>query len=817
MASGHRAIWAASVAAVLLNAGAFAAVDGERISSKAAIEFYVSPNGSDSDPGDRDHPFASVDRARRAVAQRPDRSRPVTVFLAGGTYYLPDTLIFQASDSGTKDAPVTYAALAGQSPVVCGGQRLQVTWYPYKDGILQATVAAGTMADQLFVNGRRQIMARYPNFDPNALPFNGTAADAFSASRAARWADPAGGFMHAMHAALWGDYHYLITGKDGQGNLTYVGGWQNNRRGQPHRQHRFVENIFEELDAPGEWFLNTKTSILYYYPPADVRPDVALIETVRLRHLIEFRGTQKEPVRFITLQGITVRQAARTFMDNKEPLLRSDWTTYRGGALFFNGAEDCTIQGATIDQVGGNAVFVNKYNRRITVKDCLIADAGANGIAFVGSPDAVRSPLFEYGQTQPVEKIDRTPGPKTDDYPADCLVEDCLIYRTGRFEKQTAPIQISMAMSITVRHCSIYDVPRAGINICDGCWGGHTIEYCDVFDTVKETGDHGSFNSWGRDRFWLPSTTATSQRVAADPDLALLDVIKPVTIAHSRWRCDHGWDIDLDDGSSNYRILDNLLLQGGLKNREGYHRVVENNILLGEREGSFHPHVWYNNSHDVFRNNIVSTVYKPINMPHEPWGEFFDNNILQTPGQAVPAPATSLQHDSSRDEHSILADVLFVDPARGDYRVRGSSPALALGFKNFPMDQFGVTDPRLRTLARTPLASTVRPSPSTSGISRDPAVRDFLGARVKNIVGQGEVSAHGLVGEIGVVLVQVPVGSVADKAGLQEGDVILRCLDQEIRGVDELFKTFGDAPKGTRITLGLWRLQQHASVEVGVE
>jgi len=92
-----------------------------------------------------------------------------------------------------------------------------------------------------------------------------------------------------------------------------------------------------------------------------------------------------------------------------------------------------------------------------------------------------------------------------------------------------------------------------------------------------------------------------------------------------------------------------------------------------------------------------------------------------------------------------------------------------------------------------------------------------LGARVKNIVGQGEVSAHGLVGEIGVVLVQVPVGSVADKAGLQEGDVILRCLDQEIRGVDELFKTFGDAPKGTRITLGLWRLQQHASVEVGVE
>ena len=82
------------------------------------------------------------------------------------------------------------------------------------------------------------------------------------------------------------------------------------------------------------------------------------------------------------------------------------------------------------------------------------------------------------------------------------LVEDCLIYRTGRVEKQTAPIEIDMAHRITVRHVSAYDVPRAGINIGDGCWGGHHIDFCDIFDTVMETGDHGSFNSWGRDRWW---------------------------------------------------------------------------------------------------------------------------------------------------------------------------------------------------------------------------------------------------------------------------------------------------------------------------
>ena len=83
-----------------------------------------------------------------------------------------------------------------------------------------------------------------------------------------------------------------------------------------------------------------------------------------------------------------------------------------------------------IDQVGGNAIFVNNYNRRVVVRGSQIAKAGANGVAFVGDP-AVRNPLFEYGQTQSVKNIDLKPGPQTDNYPSDCLVEDCLIYLTG--------------------------------------------------------------------------------------------------------------------------------------------------------------------------------------------------------------------------------------------------------------------------------------------------------------------------------------------------------------------------------------------------
>ena len=64
---------------------------------------------------------------------------------------------------------------------------------------MQARVPSGMESDQLFVNGERQHMARYPNFDPAAQYFDGWAADAFSKERAARWADPSGGFIHAIH------------------------------------------------------------------------------------------------------------------------------------------------------------------------------------------------------------------------------------------------------------------------------------------------------------------------------------------------------------------------------------------------------------------------------------------------------------------------------------------------------------------------------------------------------------------------------------------------------------------------------------------
>src|SRR5713226_4882456 len=773
---------------------------------------FVSPHGDDGNPGTALEPLRTFHAAQLAARElKKQRSGELSVYFSAGTYYLLETVVFTPADSGAAEAPVVYTSYPGEHVVLSGGSRIEPHWTPYRNGILQTPVPPGTQTDQRFVNGKRQVLARYPNYEPNAKYLNGWAEDAISPERVKRWADPRGGYIHALHEYLWGSLHYEITGTDADGHLTYEGGWQTNRPAPMHKQYLYVENIFEELDAPGEWFLDRKKNILYYYPPKGLDLKNAVVEVVRLKHLVEIHGTAQSPVKWIDLRNFTFRHTLRTFMETREPLLRSDWRIYRGGALFFAGTEDCHVGECTFDQLGGNCIFVSNYNRRFHAGRCHLAEACANGIAFLGDADAVRSPLFSYDDRHTLDELDLTPGPKSDNYPKECTVEDCLIYRTGRVEKQTAPIEIDMAHRITARHVSAYDVPRAGINIGDGCWGGHHIDFCDIFDTVMETGDHGSFNSWGRDRWWeTKGIDVDALPVGKYAELPVLDMIEPTILSNSRWRCDHGWDIDLDDGSTNYHIYNNLCLNGGLKLREGFYRTCENNVLVNN---SLHPHVWYNDSHDIFRSNIVFTPYKPIQMRQ--WTQDIDFNVLHKAGQLQASPAIVLQKLSSHDSHSVQGDGLFVDAPSGDYRVKPNSPALTLGFVNFNMHNVGVQTPKLKAIARQPaLPSPSSDAPQTFSETRSREVDVWAGAKVRNIVGPGEVSAAGTPGETGVILLDVPKTSDAAKAGLFTGDVLLAFNGKPVKELQDLLKETRQVVAGTAVSVTVLRYQQESTVMI---
>ncbi len=691
----------------------------------------------------------------------------VTIRLHGEEYRLASPLVISPELSGTPGAPTIILAAPGERPRLSGARAVQPEWIREGSAILRAQVP-GPNFDRFFVDGRRQVRARYPNFDATIKPLGGYAADAISPERIARWKDPTGGVVHALHVGRWGDLHLPILGKDANGALLFGPETGNNRPSLPHERFRFVENIHEELDSPREWYYDAHAQALFYYPDGDNARESATYEVSRLETLIEVRGSKQAPVHDLVIRGLAYSQTAETFLETTEPLLRSDWMFARKAAVLVEGATDLTIEAGDFTDLGGNAVVVSGFNRRVRIRDNEFHDIGASAIAFVGRPDAVRSPRFSYDAPAAYGSIDHAAGPASSAYPADCQAEGNLIHDIGTVEKQVAGVQIAMAMNIGVRHNTIYDVPRAGINVGDGTWGGHVIEYNDVFDTVLETGDHGAFNGWGRDRYWSPDRAEMDAQLERDPDGWKRDAIAPVVIRHNRFRSDHGWDIDLDDGASNYRIYDNVCLAGGLKLREGFDREVSNNIILNN---GFHPHVWFKGSGDRFEHNIVMAAHTPILMSR--WDAVIDHNLFATRSMLVAA------HDIGTDAHSAYGDPRFVDSRHANYQVRRGSPALALGFRNFRTDDFGVTQPALRARASAPLIPIeliVQELGHSARVLVD-------GLTLKSVDTLDEQSAAGLAEQAGAMVTHADPGSIWERAGLRSGDVILACVDEYDHGL----------------------------------
>jgi len=733
-------------------------------------KIYVSNSGSDKNDGTIKHPVqhlaAALSRATGYV------NKDVVVLLRGGIYPQQKTIEINGGDF--KERSLIISSYPNEKAVITGSGKINPVWQPYKGNIIKTKLVTGIAPDQLFMNGKSLPMARYPNFDSTARIYNGTAKDAISESRVKTWQAPAGGYIHALHAGEWGSFDYLITGKDDKDVLTYEGGWQNNRPSPMNKQDRFVENIFEELDAPGEWFYNKASQMLYLYPPAGVNLNKTVFTVSTLTDLIHVTGSKEKPLSNITIKGIDFTQTARSFMLAKEPLLRSDWRMYRGGAILLDRTEHIIISNCNFYELGGNAVFVSNYSKNDIIRDNYIHTIGGNAIAFVGNPDAARSPAFSYETFVPWDKMDYQPGPKSSDYPQYCSATGNLIHHIGTIEKQVAGVQISMSSHIKVSHNTIYNTPRAGLNMSEGTWGGHMIEFNDVFNTVLETGDNGAYNSWGRDRYWRPERNLIDSIVAARPGIQFLDVIDPITIRNNRFQCDHGWDIDLDDGSSNYHIYNNVCLSGGLKLREGYSRTVTNNIIINN---TFHPHVWLKNSNDVFEHNIVSLPYAPILINN--WGKSVDQNFFLTKEALTDARGLGL------DKNSVYGDAQFIDAKNGNYHLRPGSPALKAGFKDFDMN-FGVTSTVLKKLAQKPV---INPLVTSTNQGKQSQV-EWLGAHFKNIESLGERSAAGLHDNNGALLTDLSAASLAAKNGLQKGDVVVKLNEDSVNSIEELLNVY---------------------------
>ena len=446
--------------------------------------YYVSPQGEGTEDGSAEHPYTRIEEAVRAA--RTTSEKEVTVYLRGGTYYLEETLTLTPDDC--KDGrSLRICSYPGEKAVISGGKPLEdLKWHPYKRGILRARLEVPEAIDMLFVDGEYRPMARYPNYDSTAVRLNGTSAEATSPKRVKKWKHPEDGYLHAMHGSDWGGMHYRITGKDKKGNLTWEGGWQNNRKSAPHPRNRMVEHIFEELDAPGEWFFDVRERYLYYYPLPGEQVENLHFEVPVLKCLVSLQGSRQEPVRNVTLQNLAFTSASRTFMEAYEPLLRSDWGIYRGGAIFMEGTEGCFVRDCDLHHLGGNAVFFSNYNRYSGVSGSLFTQIGASAVCVVGSPDAVRSPAFSYGNTVPWEDMDLAELPRSHPCNGLELMGECVQIRIAEHVCHFRTMVAHGQKLFRLLHLASQPILLRGYLVCLGevlaeRVVAHRVFFCDVF------------------------------------------------------------------------------------------------------------------------------------------------------------------------------------------------------------------------------------------------------------------------------------------------------------------------------------------------
>ena len=767
---------------------------------------YVSVSGSDENSGlTEKEPLRTPGRALRKCRelQACPPSGSVTVHFASGTYYLSEPLVIDRSV-----LPASILLEGEEGTVFSGAVPIPCRFVKENDTVWKTRVEGLPPFDGLFVNGKRRILCRYPKYDPKERIFHGYAEDALSPARTKVYAHPEGGFIHAMHEAMWGDQHYRILGKADDGTLLYEGGWQNNRPAKMHPIYRFIENIREEMTMPGEWYRDPE--YLYYIPCEKEDISSLRIEGAALRSLVRITGQTEKKDLFCTISQITFTHTHRTFMDPMEPVLRSDWCINRNAAVLIEQADSVWVKDCHFLDLGGNGLTVSGNCIDVHVSGCHFSRIGASAVLIAGRTAAVRDPLFRYEESLPFDRLDKTPGPKNEEYPKHCSVQDCLIENSGEVEKQSAGICLTVCRDIRILHNTIHTVPRAGINICDGTFGGHRIEKNLVFDTVLETGDHGAFNSWGRDRYWHCDYETMEKNLSLLPDFPLLDAGEPVVLRNNIFSCDYGWDIDLDDGASNYLIEGNVCLKGGIKNREGICRRVVNNFML---RNTFHPHVWFSKSRDRFEKNILFSPYADIRL--KGWGVSFDHNLLiSDDSQGI--PAVPLREKSGMDAHSEACPVTYYLDREGRFRVAEDAILKKHGILQPDVDDCGVTDAKLRRLTVSPadLIQEVLAEEKATGEPDRPVGKNEPEDTVfciKKLSGYEMQSAYGMFMQSGIAVVSCDECSLFYSLGLRLGDVILSV--NGIAAEDPVqIHTLLSAPEASSFKIVIWRNQQQLTI-----
>jgi hypothetical protein len=406
-----------------------------------ATRFFVSPRGDDRSPGTQRRPVRTLERARQLVrTANRDMTRDIVVLLDGGTYRLARPLALDAADSGTNGHTVIYRALPDQHPVISGG--LPVTGWRLVDrarSLWSAPAPAGLDSTrQLYVDGVRAGRAR--GLPPAGLAIARNAAGVATgytdpSATMATWRNPADiEFVHpggnniwsaskpstnaigawteprcpvatiagpaiTMAQPCWDNTTARVKfppGLNGARTINLVGG------GSDAALPGYVENAFELLGTPGQFYLDRTLHTIYYVPRPGEDLRRAEVVAPALETLVSGTGTADDPVHDIAFEGLQFSYATWLQPNGPEGFseIQANFTLTGPGANLTQGlCQLPTVVGgqcpfAAWTQAHANLSFT--YDRSIRFQDDAFVHLGAAGLSLGdgSQSDVVRGSVF---------------------------------------------------------------------------------------------------------------------------------------------------------------------------------------------------------------------------------------------------------------------------------------------------------------------------------------------------------------------------------------------------------------------------------------
>ncbi|NPV49019.1 MAG: hypothetical protein HPY69_18915 [Armatimonadetes bacterium] len=477
-----------------LGVGVFAALLLGSSAKAAPLSLYVSPAGRDAWSGrlerpnaaGTDGPLATLEGARDAIRQLKGR-RPlpvggVTVYVRHGAYRLEHSFALSEVDSGRSSARVTYAAYPGETPRLVGGpfvppsafapvtdsavlSRLDAT---VRDRVLQAdlrTLGVGHLDYQLpltfrgyagwpevFVDGKPMTLARWPNegfarmgrvLDSGSKPRWGEKPDRpgsfqYEGDRPERWLKAEDLYLMGYWCFKWFNEGIRVANVDPQRrSITFaaphvygVGGGSGGEW--------YALNLLEELDAPGEYFVDRKSGMLYLLPPGPLAgKEVAL-------SLLSEPLVAMDSVSYVTLRGLTFEYS-------------------RDMAVSISGGESNLVAACTIRNIATHAVRVSG-GRNHGVVACEMHSMGGSGVTLDGGDRATLTPSGHYAENNHIHHYARLSRTHND-----------AIYLFG--------------VGCRASHNLIHDAPHHAI---DFLGNDHVIEFNEIHHVCLETDDAGA-------------------------------------------------------------------------------------------------------------------------------------------------------------------------------------------------------------------------------------------------------------------------------------------------------------------------------------